>query len=56
MIDILPDFGLGGSISMMASLQMFLLQVAILLPVLLPAAWLLLRRQKTLSPHPFPEP
>jgi hypothetical protein len=31
-------------------------QFAIVLPILLPAAWLLLRRQKAPSPRPFPEP
>jgi hypothetical protein len=34
----------------------FLLQSVVLLPVLLPAAWLLLRRQKTQGPLPYPEP
>jgi len=29
---------------------------AIVLPILLPAAWLLLRRQKTPGPPPYPEP
>jgi hypothetical protein len=37
-------------------LEFLLIQIAIVLPVLLPAAWLLLRRQKTPSPRPFPEP
>ena len=33
-----------------------LLQLAIVLPILLPAAWLLLRRQKAPGPRPYPEP
>jgi hypothetical protein len=37
-------------------LEFLLIQFAIILPVLLPTAWLLLRRQKAPSPHPFPEP
>jgi hypothetical protein len=37
-------------------LEFFLITFAIVLPVLVPAAWLLLRRQKTPSPHPYPEP
>jgi hypothetical protein len=35
-------------------LDLLLIQFAFILPVLLPAAWLLLRRQKAPSPHPFP--
>jgi hypothetical protein len=38
------------------ALEFLLIVFAIVLPVLLPAAWLLLRRQKTPSPLPFPEP
>jgi hypothetical protein len=37
-------------------LELVLIQFAFVLPVLLPAAWLLLRRQKAPSSHPFPEP
>ena len=37
-------------------LEFLLIQFAIVLPVLLPAAWLLLRRQKAPSPRPFPGP
>ena len=38
------------------NLEFVLLMFAIVLPVLLPAAWLLLRRQKAPGPRPFPEP
>jgi hypothetical protein len=38
------------------NLEFVLLVFAIVLPVLLPAAWLLLRRQKAPGPRPFPEP
>jgi hypothetical protein len=34
----------------------FLLWSVVLLPILLPAAWLLLRRKKTPGPLPYPEP
>ena len=34
----------------------FLLWSVILLPILVPAAWLLLRREKTPGPLPYPEP
>jgi hypothetical protein len=37
-------------------LKFVLIMFAIVLPVLLPAAWLLLRRQKAPGPRPFPEP
>jgi hypothetical protein len=37
-------------------LEFVLIMFAIVLPVLLPAAWLLLRRQKTPSPRPYPGP
>jgi hypothetical protein len=37
-------------------LELLLIAFAIVLPVLLPSAWLLLRRQKTPSPRPYPEP
>jgi hypothetical protein len=35
-------------------LDLLLILFAFVLPVLLPVAWLLLRRQKAPSPHPFP--
>jgi hypothetical protein len=38
----------------LAELKLLLLYVAIVLPVLLPAGWLLLRRQKAPGPRPFP--
>ena len=38
------------------SLEAALVQFAVVLPVLLPAAWLLLRRQKAPGPRPDPEP
>jgi hypothetical protein len=38
------------------ALEFLLVVFAIVLPVLLPAAWLLLRRQKAPSPRPFPGP
>jgi hypothetical protein len=37
-------------------LKFLLIMFAIVLPVLLPAAWLLLRRQKAPSPRPYPGP
>jgi hypothetical protein len=40
----------------LSQLEFFLWVFAIVLPVWLPAAWLLLLRRKTLGPHPFPEP
>src|SRR5205807_1711621 len=40
----------------LAELKLFLLYVALVLPVLLPAGWLLLRRQKAPGPRPFPGP
>jgi hypothetical protein len=39
-----------------ARLKGGLVQLAVVLPVLLPAAWLLLRRQKAPGPCPDPEP
>jgi hypothetical protein len=39
-----------------AMLEARLVQLAIVLPVLVPAAWLLLRRQKAPGPRPDPEP
>jgi hypothetical protein len=38
------------------NLEFVLIVFAIVLPVLLPAAWLLLRRQRAPGPRPFPEP
>lgn len=38
------------------ALQFLLIVLAFVLPVLVPAAWLLLRRPKTPGSHPFPEP
>jgi hypothetical protein len=38
------------------NLEFLLIMFAIVLPILLPAAWLLLRRQKTPSPRPYLEP
>lgn len=45
-----------GSLVARMDLQFLLVQFAVVLPVLLPAAWLLLRRQKAPGPHPFPGP
>ena len=39
-----------------ARLEVLLVEFAIVLPILLPAAWLLLRRQKAPGPRPYPEP
>ena len=39
---------------LIAHLEALLVLFAIVLPILLPAAWLLLRRQKTPSPRPYP--
>jgi hypothetical protein len=41
---------------LIAQLKALLVLFAIVLPILLPAAWLLLRRQKTPSPRPYPGP
>jgi hypothetical protein len=51
----LPSLVYGGSLRI-AIMMALLPYVAIVLPVLLPAAWLLLRRQKAPGPRPFPEP
>jgi hypothetical protein len=51
----LPSVVYGGSLRI-ALVTAFLPYVAIVLPVLLPSAWLLLRRQKAPSRRPFPEP
>ncbi len=50
----LPELITGDSMFTIAVLKAFLVQFAIVLPILLPAGWLLLRRQKT--PGPLPEP
>jgi hypothetical protein len=50
----LPQLAYGGYLS--ATLEVALVQFAAVLPVLLPAAWLLLRRQKAPGPRPHPEP
>ena len=41
---------------LMPHLEFLLIVFAVVLPVLLPAAWLLLRRQKAPGPRPYPEP
>jgi len=51
---ILPNLTYGGFL--IAHLEALLVLFAFVLPVLLPAAWLLLRRQKTPSPRPYLEP
>jgi hypothetical protein len=51
----LPSLVYGGSLRI-AIVMALLPYVAIVLPVLLPAAWLLLCRQKAPSRRPFPEP
>jgi hypothetical protein len=45
-----------GDYFLIENLKFFLIVFAIVLPVLLPAAWLLLRRQKAPGPRPHPEP
>jgi hypothetical protein len=50
----LPQLAYGGYLY--ATLEVALVQFAAVLPVLLPAAWLLLRRQKAPGPRPHPEP
>jgi hypothetical protein len=57
-ITTLPELWDGGSPMWvrLAELKLLLLYVAIVLPVLLPAGWLLLRRQKAPGPRPFPGP
>jgi hypothetical protein len=50
----LSDLAFGDFLT--ARVELVLIQFALVLPVLLPAAWLLLRRQKAPSPHPFLEP
>jgi hypothetical protein len=52
---ILPDFFYDDGF-LIAHLEALLVLFAIVLPILLPAAWLLLRRQKTPSPRPYPGP
>jgi hypothetical protein len=51
-----PEFAYSGDGFLIANLKFLLVVFAFVLPVMLPAAWLLLRRQKTSSPRPFPEP
>ena len=46
----------GRAVFFLSQLEFFLTEFAVVLPVLLPAAWLLLRRQKTPGSHPFPGP
>ena len=50
----LPQLAYGGYLY--ATLKAALVQFAVVLPVLLPAAWLLLRRQKAPGPRPDPGP
>jgi len=51
----LPDFFYDDGF-LIAHLEALLVLFAIVLPILLPAAWLLLLRQKTPSPRPYPGP
>jgi hypothetical protein len=51
---ILPTLTYGGFL--IQELEALLVLFAIVLPILLPAAWLLLRRQETPSPRPYLEP
>jgi hypothetical protein len=51
-----PEFAYSDDGFLIANLKLLLVVFAFVLPVMLPAAWLLLRRQKTPSPRPFPEP
>jgi hypothetical protein len=50
----LSDLAFGGYLNV--RLELVLIQFAFVLPVLLPATWLLLRRQKAPSPHTLSEP
>jgi hypothetical protein len=45
-----------GILTRLEGLESLLIWFAFILPVLLPAAWLLLRRQKAPGPHPYPGP
>ena len=45
-----------GDYFLIPNLEFFLIVFAVVLPVLLPAAWLLLRRQKTPTTYPYPGP
>jgi hypothetical protein len=45
-----------GWLALNAFIVNILLQSAVLVPILLPAAWLLFRREKTPGPLPYPEP
>jgi hypothetical protein len=51
---IVSELGFGDSLLTTSGLEYLGLDFAFVLPILLPAAWLLLRRQKAPSPHPFP--
>jgi hypothetical protein len=51
---IVSELGFGDSLLITSGLEYLGLDFAFVLPILLPAAWLLLRRQKAPSPHPFP--
>jgi hypothetical protein len=51
----LPELAYGDPF-LIPHLEFLLIVFAIVLPVLLPAAWLLLRRQKTPGPRPYLEP
>ncbi len=55
----LPDLAYGDRYAMLtrlAALEFLLIRSAVVLPVLVPAAWLLLRRQKAPGPRPDPGP
>jgi hypothetical protein len=52
----LSVLALGGLPLTIQNMNFLLLLFAVTLPVLLPAAWLLLRRQKAPGPRPFPGP
>jgi hypothetical protein len=45
-----------GMLARLEGLESFLIWFAFVLPVMIPAAWLLLRRQKAPGPHPYPGP
>jgi hypothetical protein len=52
----LADLVYGDVVLRTAGLEILLLEWSVILPVLVPAAWLLLRRQKAPGPRPYPEP
>lgn len=56
LLGILPDLLFHNHLFARQVLEVLPEQFAVVLPILLPAAWLLLRRQKTPSPRPYPEP